>query len=157
MYHGATDRRISQEIPSLFSWNTQIVCNLWMAAAKRVMESCNGSWCSSGLPYLCKVKRRSCGDISNGWQQERGKAGIMEMESKMWMMNGRVKRLLPWIWIAGWRLSHFTVQVWRGIACALGTLQWNGPMVIIHIACVNALCSKASHPLWWLVENKAVT
>ena len=39
---------------------------IYTDAAKRVMESCNGSWCSSGLPYLCKVKRRFCGDISNG-------------------------------------------------------------------------------------------
>ena len=44
-------------IPSLFSWNTQIVCNLWKAAAKTVMESYNGSWHSARLSYLCKVKR----------------------------------------------------------------------------------------------------
>ena len=33
----------------------------------------------------------------------------------------------------------------------------NGPMVIIHIACASAWCSKDSHPLWCLVEDKAVT
>ena len=146
-----------QEIPSLFSWNTQIVCNLWKAAAKTVMESCNGSWCSTGLHYLCKVKRRFFGDISYGWHQWRGKAGIMEMECKRQWIPGGLEAIAMNM-DSKMTVEPFSPYKYEEESLASSVLySGNGPTVIIHIVCASAWCSKDSHPLWWLVEDKAVT